>query len=106
MVWFRSVTRLKASPVNASRSGTVSRRLRNDNSWLGCLLFVLVSTSIVAGVTTQHPSLASIELPSQAVSFATKDGLLTATFSENTDDAALNAAIPALVAKGVQAVSL
>jgi len=43
---------------------------------------------------------------SQPVAVEMKDGLLTATFSDRTDDAALAAAVPALIVQGVQAISL
>jgi hypothetical protein len=104
MIWIRSVRQSTANSAGIQQPGETGPGRRHDLVRLGCLLFILTLAWVVAGAATERASLASIELANQDVSFATKDGLLTATFSETTDDAALNAAIPALVAKGVQAV--
>ena len=45
-------------------------------------------------------------LDKQIVTVETIDGVILATFTDRADDAALEAAIPELVALGVQAVSL
>src|ERR1700676_1934456 len=97
MAWFRSVRLLRV--VSVSRRGP--RRV-----WQRRLLCVLTLAWIVAGFVPKNSSQASIETESPDVSFTTKDGMLTATFSEMTEDAELDAAIPALIARGVQAVSL
>jgi Leucine-rich repeat (LRR) protein/membrane-associated phospholipid phosphatase len=75
-------------------------------AWLGFLLFLLVLVGTVPGVGLETPSLVSAESPGQDVAVETKDGLLTATFSEGTDDAVLRAALPGLIAQGTQSISL
>ena len=89
------------------RSGFVAKPRVRSALFLGSRLLVL---GFLAGGVIQtignNESLAAIDLPGQTVALAIKDGLLTATFSDRTDDETLNAAIPGLVAKGVQAVSL
>jgi Leucine-rich repeat (LRR) protein/membrane-associated phospholipid phosphatase len=75
-------------------------------AWLGLLLFLLVLVGIVPGASLEAPSLVSADVLGQNVSVEMKDGLLTATFSDGTDDAVLRAALPALIAQGAQAISL
>jgi Leucine-rich repeat (LRR) protein/membrane-associated phospholipid phosphatase len=52
------------------------------------------------------PSLASTRQNGLTLSIETKDGMLTATFQEQTDDEALRSAVPAMVANNVQAINL
>src|SRR5580658_2658338 len=85
----------------AAKSRMVLRRLR-----LGYLSLPLILVAIAAGGIIGHPALAAIDLPDPGFSIAMRDGLITATFSEQTDDAVLNTAVPELIAKRVQAVSL
>jgi membrane-associated phospholipid phosphatase len=70
-----------------------------------CLLLLIGSAP---GFGVEPPSTASSSpvLPARAVSVEVKDSLITATFSDRTDDAALAAAVPALIAKGVESVNL
>ena len=70
------------------------------------LMRMIALAGIAAIAPPRRPSFAAANLAEQEVSIATKDGLLTATFSERTDDSILNASIPALAEAGVQAVSL
>src|SRR5665213_1728525 len=76
--------RRDAQPDDTGRSSIRRRRL----------LFGFALVSIVAGAVPETASQAAVELPGQGVSFTMKDGMLTATFADTTDDAALNAAIP------------
>jgi Leucine-rich repeat (LRR) protein/membrane-associated phospholipid phosphatase len=73
-----------------------------------CLLFGLVLLEARPGVSVEPPlpATASSEAIGQNVSVELRDGLLTATFSVRTDDAALAAVVPALIARGVQSVNL
>jgi membrane-associated phospholipid phosphatase len=75
-------------------------------AWLGLLLFVLVLVGTVPGVGLETPSLVSADVPSQDPTVETKDGLLTAAFSDRTDDAVLRSALPGLIPQGIQAISL
>src|ERR1019366_9122710 len=99
MIWIRSARRSAAISVGIQQPGETGPGRRHELVRLGCLLFILTLAWIVAGAATERASLASIELPNQDVSFATKAGLLTATFSETTDDSALNPELPALAAR-------
>jgi Leucine-rich repeat (LRR) protein/membrane-associated phospholipid phosphatase len=63
------------------------------------LLGLLVAGTLAAASGWSAP-------PLNAPLLAPQDGLLTATFSERTDDAALKASIPALAAQGVEAIHL
>jgi len=69
------------------------------------LLIRLAMAGLLAG-SGMHPSQGATGLVSRDVAVETKDGLLTATFSDRTDDAALAAAVPELIDRGVQAISL
>ena len=69
-------------------------------------MFLLVLTGTVPSVGLEAPSLVSAERPGQDVSVEMKDGVLTATFSDEVDDAALRAILPALAARDVQSISL
>ena len=106
MIGFRSARRCERGTAGAPRGAetAVVPRRGGVRVWLVLAGFALAWC--LAGIATEQPSLASLGPSAQDIAFATKDGLLTATFPDTTDDAALNAAIPVLVAKGVQAVSL
>jgi membrane-associated phospholipid phosphatase len=69
-----------------------------------CLLVLILAGAI----GPSHPAWAAAPTPPspQAPLLETKTGLLTATFSDRTDDAALRAALPALIAQGVQSINL
>jgi Leucine-rich repeat (LRR) protein/membrane-associated phospholipid phosphatase len=74
---------------------------------IGCLiLLILMFGTIPAGGRGSTLHGAGLELVSQDMSVEVKDGLITATFSERTEDAAFVAAVPYLIARDVQSVSL
>jgi len=58
------------------------------------------------GPAPPGPALPSPRPAGVDIAVAPKDGLLTAIFSDQTDDAALNAALPALLANNVQSIVL
>ena len=73
----------------------------------GCLLAALLLTGLSFGAFAPNVLQAiAAEVPKWEPTFATQDGLLTAIFPESTDDAALRAAVPSLIARGVQSVNL
>ena len=72
----------------------------------GLLLFLLMFIGPVRGFSLETPQAASTEPFNQEVSVEIRDGLLTATFSDRTDDGVLRAALPALVSQGVQSINL
>jgi Leucine-rich repeat (LRR) protein/membrane-associated phospholipid phosphatase len=74
--------------------------------WLATLLFLLLLFGTAPGVTRDIPSRISLELTTRDMLVETKDGLVTAIFSERTDDTTLRAAVPYLLAKGVQSITL
>jgi hypothetical protein len=98
------------------RQVTGSRRITGGRT--ACLLALLVLTGIAAfvGLAAAPPADAApvgVDIPvgvnipvGVKIAVAPKDGLLTATFSDQTDDAALNAALPAMLASNVQSVVL
>ena len=93
--------------------GPTERRIRRSRLqagfWLvriGCLTFLLALAGTVMDAGLEIPPAIAAETVQPGVVIATLDGLLTATFPETTDDAALKAAIPGLVAKGVQSIGL
>ncbi len=72
-----------------------------------CLLAALLLSGLCFGVFSPiFPLAIATEAPKGEPILATHDGLLTATFPESTDDAALRAAAPGLIARGVQSVNL
>ena len=75
-------------------------------TWLGRLACVLTLAGTVGCGVQQNRSMVMFAPPDQDLSVADKDGLLTATFSDATDDAILNAVLPTLVARGVQSITL
>ena len=86
---FGSVHRLRV--IAASRSGFWLAQL-------GFLIFVIALMWVVSCVIPDNPSRASVNSPAEDVSFATRDGLLAATFFQTTDDSELSAAAAGLVA--------
>ena len=72
----------------------------------GFLLFLFIFMGSFPGFSLEKPQAGSTDPLSQDVSVETRDGLLTATFSDRTDDGVLRAALPALVAQGVRSISL
>jgi Leucine-rich repeat (LRR) protein/membrane-associated phospholipid phosphatase len=92
------------------RSAVTSSRVRVRRGWLlsfSILALAILALSILAGAS---PSI-GVE-PSSPGSFSrdwsidTRDGLVTATFSDRTDDDAIAAAVPQLIRRGVQSIVL
>lgn len=72
------------------------------------VLFLLMAPALLS-VVSAHAQTKGVDPLDAAMSdviFETKDGLLTATFSERTDDAALAAAVPSLIAREVESLNL
>src|SRR6202453_83547 len=93
--WLGSLSRTATNLVSAWRAGSWRFRLPG-------LLFVLAVICIAAALIEENPSAVAMAAPAQGYSIAIKDGLLTGTFLEMTDDNVLIAAIPDLIANGVQ----
>src|ERR1700722_9166115 len=79
-------------------------RLRGKQT--GRRLFMLTLGGIAAGFVQRHPPASAMAAANQCYVIETKNGLLTATFGDMADDAALTEAVPDLIAKGVQSVVL
>ena len=85
---------------------------RFGRAQLACLVFLgaVIATIVVMGL--RAPSLASAapastDLPASIeLTVTPENGLLTATFSDQADDAALATALPGLIGKGVQSLVL
>ncbi|MEA2740530.1 MAG: large repetitive protein [Acetobacteraceae bacterium] len=73
---------------------------------LGWVLFLCIAVAAIPGSSGETLPPRASESASRGVSIETKDGLVTATFSERTDDAGLAAAVPYLVARGVRSILL
>lgn len=87
----------------ARRNGVAAARFAIR--WAG-LLFLFVFFGALPGASWETQQAVAAEPISQEIAIEAKDGLLTATFSDRTDDSVLRAAIPGLVAKGVQSIVL
>jgi len=69
-------------------------------------LFLLAFLVVVPNLgRTASPS-GLTEVSGQDIVIEARDGLITATFNDRTDDSVLRAALPDLVAKGVQSINL
>jgi Leucine-rich repeat (LRR) protein/membrane-associated phospholipid phosphatase len=99
----RHASPYRTSRASACRAIAVASHVA---AWLGLLLFLLVLVGTVPGLSLENPTLISTERPGQDVSIEMKDGLQTAAFSDESDDAVLRDALPALIARGVQSISL
>lgn len=101
----------ETSERHAIRSHDPSERrnsaaaVRLGHFWLK-LLFLLAFIVLSPNISRATPPAGLVEAPNQDVAIEAKDGLLTATFSDRTDDSVLRAAVPGLVAKGVQSINL
>jgi Leucine-rich repeat (LRR) protein/membrane-associated phospholipid phosphatase len=71
---------------------------------LKLLPIIVLFSATIPGVSLEAPAPSGPVI--QDLSVETRDGLLTATFAEPTDDAALKAAAPYLIAKSIQAINL
>src|SRR3984885_1909859 len=110
------------------RSAVTSSRVRGRRGWLlsfSILALAILALSILAGaspsigVELSSPSI-GVELSSPSIgvepsspgsfsrdwSIDSRDGLVTATFSDRTDDDAIAAAVPQLIRRGVQSIVL
>jgi Leucine-rich repeat (LRR) protein/membrane-associated phospholipid phosphatase len=93
---------LQIKPV-AARLRTCVRLAGMMGLLFGLLLTVTTPSSSVEAASTVSTTTG---IAGQDVSVEMVDGLLTATFSDRADDAVLAARLPALIANGVEAVSL
>ena len=92
----------EATKISASHA-------RTSPVHMACLLLVLTLSGAAATVSPdiRDSTNAAIAVSDSRAPFIfSSDGSQTATFSPRTDDAALLAAIPALIARGVQSVNL
>lgn len=83
-----------------------NRRVGAAGGRLSSLLCLMLLFGPVSGIAQESASGALFETASQVMSVESKDGLTTATFSDRTDDMAFRAAVPYLLASGVQSISL
>jgi Leucine-rich repeat (LRR) protein len=72
----------------------------------GRRLFMLALGAIPAGIIQQNLPASAMAAGAQCFVIETKNGLVTATFGDMVDDAALADAMPELIAQGVQSVVL
>jgi membrane-associated phospholipid phosphatase len=96
---------MKPAESKVRREGPAGLRI---GAWPVAFVCLLMLIGSAPGFSVEPPSTASSApvLPTRAVSVEVKDSLITATFSDRTDDGALAAAVPALIAKGVESVNL
>jgi membrane-associated phospholipid phosphatase len=80
--------------------------LAHATTRLGFVLILMIIAGTVPSVGLETRSLVALEHVDQTVAIESRDGLLTAVFSDGTDDAALRAALPALIAQRTQSISL
>ena len=70
------------------------------------MLLSLMTAGTVPALAADAQTPPSAESPISTVTFETKNGVLNALFLEQTDDAALKAAMPRMIASGVEAITL
>jgi membrane-associated phospholipid phosphatase len=99
---------MKPAGSSGWRTGSAALCIPAWSAARACLLFgsILIGSQAGVGVAAPSTAPAAPELISQDVFVEVKDGLLTATFSDRTDDTALAAIVPVLVAQGVESINL